>query len=59
MRLISHGERGEERTGVILSDGRTMDASLEFPAYDEDFFTDGGLKSLTAKTMMAESVIAL
>lgn len=46
MRLIRHGDPGNESPGVILPDGRMIDASTEFLAYDEGFFACGGLESL-------------
>jgi 2,4-diketo-3-deoxy-L-fuconate hydrolase len=46
MRLIRFGESGREEPGVILPDGRRIDASGEFIDYDEGFFAMGGLESL-------------
>lgn len=46
MKLIRFGERGLEEPGVILPDGRRVDASGEFTDYDEFFFATGGLESL-------------
>lgn len=46
MRLIRFGEEGREEPGVLLEDGRRMDASGEFMDYDEGFFAMGGLESL-------------
>lgn len=46
MRLIRHGESGRELPGVILPDGRMIDASQEFREFDEGFFACGGLESL-------------
>jgi len=46
MKLIRHGEPGREYPGVILPDGRMIDASNEFREYDEGFFACGGLESL-------------
>ena len=46
MKLIRYGEVGRERPGVLLADGRRIDASSEFRAYDEGFFACGGLASL-------------
>lgn len=48
MRLIRHGEPGSESPGVLLQDGRMVDASAEFLAYDEGFFACGGMESLRA-----------
>lgn len=46
MKLIRFGEEGREEPGVILDDGRRIDASGEFRDYDEAFFAMGGLESL-------------
>lgn len=46
MKLIRFGEAGREEPGVILEDGRRVDASGEFMDYDEAFFAMGGMKSL-------------
>ena len=46
MKLIRHGGIGREGPGVILPDGRIIDASEEFLEYDEGFFACGGLESL-------------
>lgn len=46
MKLIRHGEPGRESPGVILDDGRLVDASSEFRDFDEGFFACGGLESL-------------
>lgn len=46
MKLIRFGEAGREEPGVLLEDGRRMDASGEFNDYDEAFFSMGGLESL-------------
>jgi len=46
MKLIRFGEEGREEPGVILADGRRVDASGEFRDYDEGFFAMGGLESL-------------
>lgn len=46
MKLIRFGEEGREWPGVLLPDGRRIDASGEFGDYDEGFFAIGGLKSL-------------
>ncbi len=47
MKLIRFGEEGREEPGVVLDDGRRMDASGEFLDYDEAFFAMGGLESLS------------
>lgn len=46
MKLIRHGEAGHESPGVLLDDGRRVDASDEFREFDEGFFACGGLDSL-------------
>lgn len=46
MKLIRFGDEGHEEPGVLLPDGRRMDASSEFHDYDEGFFASGGLEAL-------------
>lgn len=46
MKLIRFGEAGREEPGVLLADGRRVDASGEFMDYDEAFFALGGMESL-------------
>ncbi len=46
MRLIRFGDSGREEPGVLLSDGRRVDASGEFHDYDEGFFASGGLEGM-------------
>ncbi len=46
MKLIRFGEPGREEPGVLLADGRRIDASGEFSDYDEGFFASGGLDAL-------------
>lgn len=46
MKLIRFGEPGREEPGVLLDDGRMIDASGEFRDYDEGFFASGGLEAL-------------
>lgn len=46
MKLIRFGEAGREEPGVLLEDGRRVDASGEFLDYDEAFFAMGGMESL-------------
>lgn len=46
MKLIRFGEEGREEPGILLSDGRRIDASSEFTDYDEGFFAMGGIESL-------------
>jgi 2,4-didehydro-3-deoxy-L-rhamnonate hydrolase len=46
MKLIRYGEPGRERPGLILSDGRRIDASSFGEDYDERFFGGDGLERL-------------
>src|SRR5256885_13383866 len=46
MNLIRFGRPGEERPGLILPDGRRIDASGFGTDYDEAFFGSGGLERL-------------
>lgn len=46
MKLIRFGDAGREEPGVLLPDGRRIDASGEFSDYDEGFFASGGLEAL-------------
>ena len=46
MQLIRFGEAGREKPGVLLKDGRRIDASGEFMEYDEAFFAMGGMESV-------------
>ena len=46
MKLIRFGEQGQEKPGVILSDGRRIDASTLGEDYDEAFFGSNGLSRL-------------
>ncbi|MBK1828822.1 fumarylacetoacetate hydrolase family protein [Haloferula rosea] len=48
MKLIRFGEPGREEPGVILEDGRRVDASGQFHDYDEGFFALGGVEALQA-----------
>ncbi|GAA5481944.1 fumarylacetoacetate hydrolase family protein [Haloferula sargassicola] len=48
MKLIRFGEAGREEPGVILDDGRWIDASGQFHDYDESFFAFGGMEALEA-----------
>lgn len=48
MKLIRFGEAGREEPGVILEDGRRVDASGQFHDYDEGFFAMGGMEALEA-----------
>ncbi len=46
MKLIRFGDEGREEPGILLADGRRVDASGEFNDYDEGFFASGGLEAL-------------
>ncbi len=46
MKLIRFGEPGNERPGLILTDGRRVDVSVFGADYDETFFGSGGLERL-------------
>lgn len=46
MKLIRFGDEGREEPGIVMPDGRRIDASGEFNDYDEGFFAMGGLESL-------------
>ena len=48
MKLIRFGEAGREKPGVILADGRRIDASGFGQDYDEAFFGGDGLARLAA-----------
>lgn len=47
MRLIRFGPGGRERPGILLADGRRVDASAFGSDYDEAFFGGDGLERLT------------
>jgi 2-keto-4-pentenoate hydratase/2-oxohepta-3-ene-1,7-dioic acid hydratase in catechol pathway len=46
MKLIRFGDEGREEPGLLLPNGRRVDASGEFNDYDEGFFASGGLEAL-------------
>ena len=48
MKLIRFGTRGNEKPGIILDDGRRIDASAFGSDYDESFFGGDGLACLAA-----------
>jgi 2-keto-4-pentenoate hydratase/2-oxohepta-3-ene-1,7-dioic acid hydratase in catechol pathway len=48
VKLIRFGEPGREEPGVILEDGRRVDASRQFRDFDEGFFASGGMESLAS-----------
>src|SRR3954465_15446152 len=48
MRLIRFGKAGEEKPGVLLADGRRIDASGFGYDYDEAFFGGDGIARLGA-----------
>ena len=47
MKLIRFGPSGAEKPGLLLSDGRRIDASPVVSDYDEAFFDGGGLERLS------------
>lgn len=47
MRLIRFGEPGQEKPGVAM-DGKHYDVSSLVTDYDEDFFANGGLETLSS-----------
>jgi 2,4-didehydro-3-deoxy-L-rhamnonate hydrolase len=53
MKLIRFGEPGRERPGVLLNDGRRVDASSFIVDYDEEFFAGDGLARLERWLMHA------
>jgi 2,4-diketo-3-deoxy-L-fuconate hydrolase len=57
MKLIRFGEPGRERPGLLLSDGRRVDASSLGVEYDEAFFGSDGLERL-ARWLAAEGSAA-
>lgn len=48
MKLIRFGNPGEEKPGLLLADGRRIDASAFGSDYDERFFGGDGLERLAA-----------
>lgn len=48
MKLIRFGNSGEEKPGLLLADGRRIDASAFGSDYDERFFGGDGLERLAA-----------
>ena len=44
--MIRFGDEGREEPGILLPDGRRVDASGEFHDYDEGFFAADGLETL-------------
>jgi 2,4-didehydro-3-deoxy-L-rhamnonate hydrolase len=46
MKLIRFGEPGRERPGVVLPDGRRVDASAFGEDYDDEFFASRGIERL-------------
>jgi 2,4-didehydro-3-deoxy-L-rhamnonate hydrolase len=46
MKLIRFGEPGREKPGLLLGDGRRVDASAFWEDYDETFFASDGLARL-------------
>ncbi|HTU36189.1 MAG TPA: fumarylacetoacetate hydrolase family protein [Candidatus Acidoferrum sp.] len=48
MKLIRFGEAGKEKPGLVLPDGRHVDASAFVSDYNEEFFGNGGIARLEA-----------
>lgn len=48
MKLIRFGDSGKEKPGLLLNDGRRIDASAIGSDYDEAFLGNGGLARLAA-----------
>ncbi|GEO03554.1 2-hydroxyhepta-2,4-diene-1,7-dioate isomerase [Adhaeribacter aerolatus] len=48
MKLIRFGQPGREKPGLLLSDGRRLDASAFGEDYTEEFFQNNGLARLAA-----------
>ena len=46
MKLIRHGEPGNEKPSVILTNGSLLDVSAFGGDYDEKFFATGAIDSL-------------
>src|SRR5579859_238197 len=46
MRLIQFGSRGQEKAGILSSDGKRKDLSACFGRWDSEFFRNGGLTRL-------------
>jgi 2,4-diketo-3-deoxy-L-fuconate hydrolase len=46
MKLIRFGDSGKEQPGLLLDDGRRIDATGATVDYDENFFASGGLEKL-------------
>ena len=46
MKLIRFGEPGAEKPGLLMPDGRRVDASSVVPDYGEAFFEQGGIDDL-------------
>ena len=46
MKLVRFGNRGQEKPGIVIADGRIKDVSAHVRDYDHAFFSGGGLESL-------------
>jgi 2-keto-4-pentenoate hydratase/2-oxohepta-3-ene-1,7-dioic acid hydratase in catechol pathway len=55
MKLMRVGEAGKERPAVMMGDGRVVDVSLEFPAFDGAFLAGDGLARLRRRIENAAS----
>ena len=48
MKLIRFGKSGQEKPGVVLSDGKRIDTSAFGEDYTEQFLTNDGIARLAA-----------
>ncbi|MFM9058414.1 MAG: hypothetical protein ACKOSQ_04750, partial [Planctomycetaceae bacterium] len=48
MKLVRFGQRGQEKPGIVTTEGRVKDVSAHVRDYDHAFFSGGGLASLRA-----------
>ena len=55
MRLIQFGSRGQEKAGILSSDGKRKDLSKVFPKWDSEFFRNDGLGRLASFLKSDES----
>lgn len=56
MKLVRFGERGYEKPGVLMADGRIKDCSALVADYDHAFFSGGGLDRLRAALGSGQSL---
>jgi len=58
MELVRLGERGREKPGVVVGDGRIKDCSAHVADYDHAFFAGGGLEQLGPWLVTPDEVTA-